>query len=157
LEFLAARVLRRAADECADGQGLPSDSIVRILKGTDEGRAALAAVEADQISQRDYEKMLGRLLGVDDCGLLGRALGDLRPRQEVLDLAHRARTAGIPVGILSNSWGTGDYDPYRGYDLEENFDAVVISDQVGLRKPDPAIYRADRGQDRGSRRGVRIR
>lgn len=41
---------------------------------------------------------------------------------------------------MSNSWGTGDYDPYEGYDLEERFDAVIISDQVALRKPDPAIY-----------------
>jgi putative hydrolase of the HAD superfamily len=36
--------------------------------------------------------------------------------------------------------GSGDYDPYEGYDLDKGFDAVVISDRVGLRKPDPAIY-----------------
>jgi putative hydrolase of the HAD superfamily len=58
----------------------------------------------------------------------------------VLDLIRRVRAAGVPVGVLSNSWGTGEYDPYRGYDLEANFDAVVVSDQVGLRKPDPQIY-----------------
>jgi HAD superfamily hydrolase (TIGR01509 family) len=41
---------------------------------------------------------------------------------------------------LSNSWGTGDYDAYAGYELDGLFDAVVISDQVGLRKPSPRIY-----------------
>ena len=64
----------------------------------------------------------------------------------VLDLVRRVRAAGIRVAVLSNSWGSGDYDPYKGYDLEESFDAVVISDQVGLRKPDPAIYRLAAGK-----------
>jgi epoxide hydrolase-like predicted phosphatase len=121
-------------------EGLGPDAFVRVLRHTDEGRAALAAVESGQISQRAYEKTLGTLLGLDDCGLLGRALADLRPCPEVLEVAARARAAGIAVGVLSNSWGTGDYDPYQGYDLDSRFDAVVISDHVGLRKPDPEIY-----------------
>ena len=121
-------------------QGLPPDAFVHVLRDTAEGREALAGVESGQISQRAYEKIIARLLGVDDNGLLGRALADLRPRPEVLDLLARVRAAGILVGVLSNSWGTGEYDPYQGYDLTANFDAVVISDQVGLRKPDPQIY-----------------
>lgn len=121
-------------------QGLPPGAFVHVLHDTAGGREALAGVESGRISQRAYEKTIGRLLGVDDNGLLGRALADLRPRSEVLDLVRRVRAAGIPVGVLSNSWGTGDYDPYRGYELDANFDAVVVSDHVGLRKPDPQIY-----------------
>jgi putative hydrolase of the HAD superfamily len=121
-------------------EGLAPDAFVHVLRDAADGRAALAAVEAGAISQRDYEKTVARLLGVDHTGLLSRALADLRPRPEVLDLVCRARAAGIPVGVLSNSWGTGEYDPYDGYDLDTCFDAVVISDRVGLRKPDPAIY-----------------
>jgi putative hydrolase of the HAD superfamily len=121
-------------------EGLPPDAIYRALRQDAEGRAALAAVETGQLPQREWEQALGRMLGVDDRGLLGRALADLRPQPEVLALVDRARAAGIRVGVLSNSWGTGDYDPYVGYDLDIRFDAVVISDQAGLRKPDPAIY-----------------
>jgi len=121
-------------------QGLAHDAFVRVLRDTDEGRRALAAVESGKITQQAYEKTIADLLGVDSKGLLGRALADLRPRPEVLELVRRVRAGGIVVGVLSNSWGSGDYDPYNGYDLEDNFDAVVISDQVGLRKPDPAIY-----------------
>jgi epoxide hydrolase-like predicted phosphatase len=40
--------------------------------------------------------------------------------------------------MLSNSWG--DATHYDGPLLEELFDAWVISGEVGLRKPDPAIY-----------------
>lgn len=121
-------------------QGLAPGAFLHVLRDTDEGRQALAAVESGQITQRAYEKTIADLIGLDSEGLLGRALADLRPRPEVLDLVHRVRAVGIAVGVLSNSWGSGDYDPYDGYDLEDNFDAVVISDQVGLRKPDPAIY-----------------
>jgi putative hydrolase of the HAD superfamily len=122
-------------------EGLAPDAVVHVLRDTSEGVQALAAVEAGAISQREYEVTLGRLLGVADDGLLGRALADLRPCGPVLSLVERGRRAGIPAAVLSNSWGTGVYDPYAGYDLEQRFDAVVVSDQVGLRKPDPAIYR----------------
>ena len=42
--------------------------------------------------------------------------------------------------MITNSWGTAPYDPYAAYQLDQKFDAVVISSQVGLRKPEPAIY-----------------
>jgi epoxide hydrolase-like predicted phosphatase len=48
-----------------------------------------------------------------------------------------ARRAGIRTGMVSNSWGAGRYDRAQ---LKELFDAVVISAEEGLRKPDPAIY-----------------
>jgi putative hydrolase of the HAD superfamily len=121
-------------------EGLAPDALLSVLRDDPEGSAALAAVESGEMTQRDYEKTLARLLGVDDRGLVTRVLADLRPCGPVLGLVDRARSAGIAVGVLSNSWGTGDCDPYTGYDLHQRFDAVVISDQVGLRKPDPAIY-----------------
>ena len=125
---------------CCVREGLDPRAFVRILRDNPEGREAFEAVEAGKIPQREYEVIIGRLLGVDDHGLLTRALGGLRPRPEVLDLIQRAREAGIRVGLLSNSWGEGEYDPYQGYDLEAIFDAVVISGDTGMRKPDPAIY-----------------
>ena len=121
-------------------EGLAPDAGVRVLRDTAEGRAAIKAVEAGTISQRDYEITIGRLLGVDDRDLLTRAFAGLRPRPEMLELIQRARSAGIRVALLSNSWGDGEYDPYDGYDLDAMFDAVVISGETGMRKPDPAIY-----------------
>ncbi|MGH3279096.1 MAG: HAD family hydrolase [Trebonia sp.] len=121
-------------------EGLAPDAVVRVLRDTAEGRAAIKAVEAGKISQREYEITLGRLLGIDDRGLLIRALGGLKPRPEVLGLTRRARSADIRVALLSNSWGDGEYDPYDGYDLDAMADAVVISGKAGMRKPDPAIY-----------------
>lgn len=121
-------------------EGLDPGAFVRALRDNPGAREAIEAVEAGKILQREYEVIIGRVLGVDDHGLLTRALGGLRPRPEVLDLIQRTRAAGIRVGLLSNSWGEGEYDPYEGYDLESIFDAVVISGDTGTRKPDPAIY-----------------
>jgi epoxide hydrolase-like predicted phosphatase len=121
-------------------EGLAPDAFVRVVRDDPQGREAFRAVEAGKISQREYEETIGRLLGVDDHGLLRRALGGLRPRPEVLDLVQRARKAGIRTGVLSNSWGEGEFDPYEGWDLDAMFEAVVISGDVGIRKPDREIY-----------------
>lgn len=50
------------------------------------------------------------------------------------------RSHGIKVAVLSNSWGSAPFDPYARFQLSEHYDAVVISDQVGLRKPDPEMF-----------------
>lgn len=130
-----------ALDAFSERAGLDRGAFVRTLREAPEGRAALAAVESGQMPQREFEQAMGRLLGLDDNGLLEKALADLRPRPEVIGLTRRARARGILVAALSNSWGTGGYDPYAGWDLDGLFDAVVISDRVGLRKPDPRIFR----------------
>jgi putative hydrolase of the HAD superfamily len=114
--------------------------LARNHRDSPRGLRAFEAVEAGKIPQREYEVTIGRLLGVDDRHLLIRALGGLRPRPAVLDLIGRARDAGILTGCLSNSWGEGEYDPYDGWDLDDMFDAVVISGETGMRKPDQAIY-----------------
>jgi putative hydrolase of the HAD superfamily len=130
-----------ALDAYSQRAGLGERAFVRALRENPEGRRALAAVERGELPQREFERTMGRLLGVDDTGLLANALADLRPRPEVIDLTRRARARGVRVAALSNSWGTGSYDPYAGWGMEDMFDAVVISDQVGLRKPDPEIFK----------------
>jgi putative hydrolase of the HAD superfamily len=121
--------------------GLDARAFVRVLREDPEGRAAFHAAECGEIPQRDFEVVMGRLLGRPDNGLLADALAGLEPRPAIIDLVKRARAAGVKTAVLSNSWGTGDVDPYARWGLDELFDAVVISDRVGLRKPDPEIYK----------------
>src|SRR5437588_10628450 len=61
----------------------------------------------------------------------------MEPDQAMIEAVRRARRAGVRTGLISNSWGAGQYDRAR---LAELFDGVVISAQVGIRKPDPEIY-----------------
>jgi FMN phosphatase YigB (HAD superfamily) len=104
--------------------GNRSGAINRNFPGS-RGQFDLAAWQSG--AHEDWRTNPGRLLGLDDEGLLAKDLEDLRPRPEIIDLTRRAREKGINVAALSNSWGTGDYDPYAGWDLDDLFDAVVIS------------------------------
>ena len=121
-------------------EGLAPDAVTHALATIPEGRDVFTAVETGRVPQRELELMLARQLGVRGEDLIARMLGGLRPRPETAGLAKRASAAGVATAVLSNSWGTGGYDPYAGYDLAGLFDVVVISDQVGLRKPEPPVY-----------------
>src|SRR6185437_5473299 len=73
--------------------------------------------------------------------LMGRIFADLRPEAAVIAAAAAARRAGVKVGILSNSVGLTPWNLYDGYALDELYDAVVISELHGTRKPEPESFR----------------
>jgi putative hydrolase of the HAD superfamily len=138
---MTSSLFGRMAEFCVE-EGLPPDAIVDALR-TEEGRTVLALAEAGLAPQRDLEVMIARELGLPDEGLVARllALDAMPPRAEMADLVRRARAAGIPTGLLSNSLGGGGYDVYTGYDLPALFDVIVISHEVGLRKPERPIFK----------------
>ena len=101
----------------------------------------MAALERGEIAVADFEAMLADELGrlgspVTAQGLLGRLLAGLEePEPRMFDLVRAARTAGLRTALLSNSWG--NTYPREGWD--SLFDAVVISGEVGMRKPEERI------------------
>jgi putative hydrolase of the HAD superfamily len=56
----------------------------------------------------------------------------------MLNAVRKARESGLRTALLSNSWGNRDSYAFEHFDTL--FDAVVISGEVGMRKPDPGIY-----------------
>lgn len=60
--------------------------------------------------------------------------------QEVFDLVRRLKEKGIKTAVLSTNMETQDrlIQKRHGYD---DFDVVILSNRVGLRKPDPKIYK----------------
>jgi putative hydrolase of the HAD superfamily len=125
----------------ASGNGLAENALLDLFRGDPAGRRLLVDVERGAISQGAFEAGIGALLGIDPDGLVPRVLGLVEPEQAILTAAEKARAAGIRTGVLSNSWGLRPFNPYSVWDLERRFDVVVISDETGTRKPDPAIYR----------------
>jgi putative hydrolase of the HAD superfamily len=109
-------------------------------RGPDAG--PVAALERGEITAADFEVLVADELGrrgspVSAAGLLGRMLGGLEEREPAMfDLLRRAKDAGLRLALLSNSWGNS-YDRTGWDDL---FDAVVISGEVGMRKPEPRIF-----------------
>ena len=120
-----------------EAEGLEPDAVRDRFRGDAEARGLLEALEVGAISEADYEPRLAAVLGVAPEGLIDRLFGGMQPDEAMLDGVRAARRAGVRTGMLSNSWGDDRYD--RAH-LEELFDAWVISGEVGLRKPDPAIY-----------------
>ncbi len=70
-------------------------------------------------------------------GLLTRMFAGSKLDAAMLDLFRKLHSEGVPTGLLSNSWGADDYprDLFPGM-----FDAVVISGEVGMRKPESRIF-----------------
>src|SRR5260221_208770 len=56
----------------------------------------------------------------------------------MLDLIRELRERGIRTSLLSNSWGVRDGYPRHLFD--QLFDDVVISGEVGMRKPEERIF-----------------
>ena len=81
-------------------------------------------------------EMVAEGLLVEAEGLLHRMFGGFRVVPEMIDLVAAARAAGIPTALVTNSFGI----EYPREDWPRLFDATVVSHEVGLRKPDPAIY-----------------
>jgi len=120
--------------------GLPTDALEKIFTLDTGAQGILIDLEQGRISQAEFIAHLAPALGVAPDGLLERIVADLHPEPLVTAAVAELRSRGIKVAVLSNSWGSSPFDPYARFHLDEHYDTVVISDQVGLRKPDPEIF-----------------
>ena len=133
----------------AEIDGLDLDGYVAVMRewlGPHQGELAqdnpVAALERGEIEVPDFEAQLARRLSehsdseIAADGLLQRMFDQFEHAPAMAGLVLRARRAGLLTGLLSNSWGN-EY-PREGWD--EMFDAIVISGEVGMRKPDREIF-----------------
>jgi epoxide hydrolase-like predicted phosphatase len=124
--------------------GIEAGTTFRVLleaSRTKDG-GIIGAIERGELTADDFDGRLRELLtaaGHDapPGALLEGLFAGMRPAGGLWDVARQARAAGIRVGLLSNSWGLSAYPWDR---LAACFDVLIISGEVGLRKPDPAIY-----------------
>ncbi len=121
-------------------QGLPEGTLLTALYLNEDMIRRTEELERGTITQTQWNSEAAERIGIPSDNLMGRIFADLRPDATVIAAAAAARRAGVKVGILSNSVGTGPWDLYAGHDLAAGFDAVVISEQHGLRKPEPEIF-----------------
>jgi putative hydrolase of the HAD superfamily len=101
------------------------------------------ALERGECEATEFEQILAaRLLRLDGGpvaaeGLLQRMFAASVTVPAMYDLIRTLRGAGLRTALLSNSWGAGEYPRA---DFAELFDVVVISGEVGMRKPEEAIF-----------------
>ncbi len=120
---------------CA-AEGLAPDTVRDLFLA--DGHELLVGLETGALDEPRFEREFAALLGVVPDRLIERLFAQTAPDEAMFAAVVAARRAGVRTGLLSNSWGTeGTYERERFADL---FDAVVISGEVGVRKPDPPIY-----------------
>ena len=137
--------LEDAMANFAETQGIELQDLVRVALAAYHGEGDDLVVQFEKGTIPDAEFALAfaqRLTEasgreVEAEGLLHRLLGSLRLEDDMFEMLRRARGAGIKTALLSNSWGL---ELYPRDLLEETCDVVVISGEVGMRKPDADIF-----------------
>jgi putative hydrolase of the HAD superfamily len=119
-------------------EGLEPDAVRQIFRENATCRDMLIAFETGTLPEEEFETQFAPHLGVEASGLIDRLFAGSAPDERMLEAVRRARRGGIRTGLVSNSWGTRRYPRDLFGDL---FDGVVISGEVGIRKPAPEIYR----------------
>ncbi|QXJ21981.1 HAD family phosphatase [Actinomadura graeca] len=107
------------------------------------GTNPVHGLEDGTLPVAEFERLLAAELLTEDGGpvaadgLLTRMFGAFVPVEPMYAALRAVRAGGARTALLSNSWGN-DYprELFAGV-----FDEVVISCEVGLRKPGEAIFR----------------
>jgi putative hydrolase of the HAD superfamily len=125
------------ADFCRE-KGLEEGTVKRLFREDPEALNDLRALETGSIEEAEFERRFATRLGLDDAtDLIESMFRGMLPCEPIVDAVRAAGDRGIKTGLISNSWSTSHYDREL---LEELFDTVVISAEVGLHKPQPEIY-----------------
>jgi putative hydrolase of the HAD superfamily len=118
---------------------------VRSAYGSEATESPIHGLERGEVSDEEFEARLASALfrsdgtPVKSAGLLRRMFGASVILDEMLELIKELRASGIKTSLLSNSWG-GATDGYPRHLFAGLFDDVVISGEVGMRKPEERIF-----------------
>lgn len=140
--------LREAVDDWATAEQIDPADYVAVMREW-FGQSAVEAVynpvhalEKGELEVPHFEEHLAQALTartgqeVAAAGLVQRMLTHFRHSPDMMSLMRRAKDQGIRTALLSNSWGMN----YPADLFDGMFDALVISGEVGMRKPDREIY-----------------
>jgi putative hydrolase of the HAD superfamily len=96
--------------------------------------SSLATLHAD--CTRTFNETLGSGLTPDE--YVGALEFEVLPG--VVDALAHLRACGLALAVVAN-WDYGLHEHLRRHGLARWFDAVIVSAEVGARKPDPAPFR----------------
>lgn len=131
--------------------GVPVGTLVRVFRrdySKTEAANDFHLLETGQITEVEYYRRLEELireetevdvrLGDDPMAIRRGLFGGIRRNDEMIDAVRRI-AAHYRTGLLTNN--VKEWGGWREYYPQDLFQVVVDSSEVGLRKPDPAIYR----------------
>lgn len=142
--------LRTTIETWITAEGIDAAHYFEVMRSWAGGAYAAAgtngdpirALERGELAPEHFERQFAAELRRDDGGavvaegLLQRMFGGFTPEVEMYDLLRAARAQGLRTCLLSNSWGNS----YPRTELNAVLDTLVISGEVGMRKPDAEIF-----------------
>jgi epoxide hydrolase-like predicted phosphatase len=130
-----------------ESEGIDHDRLQAILRSAYEVGAEpdplVAQMETGRIDRVEFERRMAEALSegldraVDPTDLLARMLSGVHFDVRMVEAVRAARRRGVRTALLSNSWGVETYPRDLLHDL---FDDVVISGEVGMRKPESGVF-----------------
>jgi putative hydrolase of the HAD superfamily len=132
----------RAFEEFSESLGAPAGLILKLLGHDTAARKLLVEhecgrIDADVFDRGFAERLCAHGVEVRPDGLSARMQSGLRRDDDTMRLTEELRAGGVPIALVSNAFGR---DCYAGFDLDTLADVVVISSEVGVRKPSRRIY-----------------
>lgn len=94
-------------------------------------------IDADAFDRGFAQRLRAHGVAVEPDRLSARMQAGLRRDDDTVRLIDELRAAGVPIAVVSNAFGR---DCYAGFDLNALADVVVISSEVGVRKPSRRIF-----------------
>jgi epoxide hydrolase-like predicted phosphatase len=119
-------------------EGLDPETVKRLFREDPRALGELRKLEKGEVTEEEFAQRFGPIVGVEETdGLVDRLFAGMQPDEAMIEAVRKAHSGGVRTGLISNSWGHGRYDRST---FPELFDGVVISGEVGLHKPEPAIF-----------------
>ena len=118
-------------------EGLSPDAMRDAFRSNPEARDLLIALEEGRIEESEFEPQLAALLNVEPLNLIDRLFAGSSLDPLMVAAVRAVHGAGIRTGLVSNSWGVRRYPRDL---MAELFDGIVISGEVGIRKPALRMY-----------------
>jgi putative hydrolase of the HAD superfamily len=132
----------RAFEQFGELLGAPPGLVLDLLSHDTAARKLLVEHECGRIDAEAFDRGFAHRLSahgvaVEPERLSARMQAGLRRDDDTVRLIEDLRDAGVPIALVSNALGR---DTYAGFDLDALADVVVISSEVGIRKPSRKIY-----------------
>jgi epoxide hydrolase-like predicted phosphatase len=118
-------------------------TVIAEAYGADGAHGMIGKLERGEMELVEFETWLAEHLSegmekpLEAAGIRDRMFAGMGPDERMINAVRRAHDAGIKTGLISNSWGPSGY---HTAEIEGVFDAVLISGEIGMRKPDPEIF-----------------
>jgi putative hydrolase of the HAD superfamily len=125
-------------------EGLPEDTVRECFARDELAARLLVDAEEGRLGDDEFgRRFAARLCAggdheLDPEGLLDRMNSGLRPETAMVRATAAIRASGVTTVLVSNALGRA---AYAWCDFDELFDQVVISAEVGVRKPSRRIFR----------------